>query len=191
VTATPDGVSVPSAGPTDVDGAYAITDLPAGEYEVFAADCTDPVEYSPVDYKNIHGLNRNRAKFVKLKTEDKEKRKIDFRMPRAGHVLVHLRTSDDLPISGVTVCPYWFERDRRKNGNIFQSGFCGVTESGTGDVALDVTAGGNKIFAFTSGGVYYGGADARTPDFDEAFLVNVAPDGLAEIVFKPNPTAAE
>lgn len=187
VNATSDGAGF-VAVETDPDGTYVLGDLPAGAYEVFATDCTDPVEYSPVDFRNIRGLNRNRATFVKLKTADKAKKNVDFKMPRAGHILVHLRTSDDLPISGVLVCPFWFERDRKKNGNVFQSGLCASTAVGTGDVVLDVTAGGSKILAFTGGGVYYDGPDARTDDFDAADVVTVGPDGLVEITFKPNPT---
>jgi len=53
------------------------------------------------------GLNRNKAKLIKLKKETKTNRNVDFKMPRAGHIVVKLQTSDGVPISGVMVCPFW------------------------------------------------------------------------------------
>jgi hypothetical protein len=171
-------------GPTGPDGVYLFTGLPVDEYEVFAGDCTEPIDYSPVTYNNIKGLNRNKAKFVKLNKETTIKKNINFKMPRAGHIAVSVRdfASPEVPISGVLVCPYWFERDKKKNGNVFQSGFCTRTDS-DGDVVLDVTAGQNKVNVSTSGiNCWYN----DQTDFDTADIVNVAADATEQITFHLN-----
>jgi hypothetical protein len=170
---------IPADAPTGPDGLYVFSNLGIDEYEVFAEDCTEPTDYSPVDYNNIKGLNRNKAKFVKLNKETTVKKNINFKMPRAGHILVQVRdfASPEVPISGVTACPYWFERDKKKNGNIFQSGFCSTTDS-SGEVVLDVTAGGNKVQVFTDFiSCFYN----DQPDFDVADVVN-APAGATQTV---------
>jgi hypothetical protein len=180
--------------PTGPDGVYRIENLVPDKYEVFAHDCTDPFDYSPVDYKNILGLNRNKAKFVAIKKEDQVKKKINFALPRAGHIHVTVLDSAEpnVPISGVFVTPYWFERDKKKNGNQFQSGFGTQTDS-NGETLLDVTPGGSKIQILTLDGsnnvailCYYNAAS----DFDSADVVDVAANATQSItVFLNGPDA--
>lgn len=176
-------VDIIGSPPTGSDGIYRITGLYPGKWEVVAADCVGDVEYSPMDYNNIRGLNRNLAQFVELKREGQERRAINFKMPRAGYIFVQVLDSVPpfVPISGVLVCPFWHQVDRK--GNIFQSSFCEYTNS-DGEVVLDVTAGGNKLLWFTSlaSGWYDDAAG-----FDEATVVNVPAGNTLTVTIYPNP----
>lgn len=81
------------------DGVYTISGLGSDKWEVLAEDCSDPVTYSAVDYKDIPGLNRNRAKFIKIKKCDNQSG-----VDQTGHLrssigflrIARLRKSTDL-----------------------------------------------------------------------------------------------
>jgi hypothetical protein len=169
--------------PTGANGVYTISNLGIDdEWEVLATDCSDPVTYSAVDYKDIPGLNRNRAKFIKIKKLDEVKKKVDFELPVAGHVLVRTRNlSDDVPISGVTVCPWGSAPD--KKGNVFQTDFCRVTAAGSGEALFNVVAGGNKFTVSTQFlFCWYQDQD----NFDDAIIVNAPAGQTVDINFVLN-----
>ena len=172
--------------PTGANGVYTISNLVDDEWEVLATDCSVPVTYSAVDYKNIPGLNRSRAKFIKIKKLDTVKKKVNFELPVAGHVLVHLRdfTNQNVPITNVLVCPYGSAPD--KKGNIFQSDFCLRTDS-QGDALFNVVAGGNKFQVINDPLVcWYGDED----NFNDATVVNAPAGQTVDINFFLNSPGA-
>jgi hypothetical protein len=117
------------------------------------------------------------------------RKKFNFAMPEAGHIHVTvLNNSDSIPVSQVQVCPWWSTRDKKKNGNEFQSGFCSETDS-NGEVVLDVTAGANKVSVFNEGNGGVGGISCyynNKSDFDSAEVVNVAAGATESITFHIN-----
>jgi hypothetical protein len=172
--------------PSDSSGVYTLGGLTIDSYELFATDCTNsPAAYSPVDYKNIKGLDRNVAKFITFKKDGALKKKINFTMPRAGHIdVLVLDCASQVPITNVEIVPYGAQLD--KKGLQFQSGFANFTDI-NGMITLDVTTGGSKVAAFTpnGGGGYtfqkYYVDDKDFGDFAGATVVNTSAGAFTPI----------
>ena len=168
VTAAPSGGGFLTVQ-TDGTGAYTIGGLGIDSYEVFASDCfNSPPAYSPVDYTNIQGLDRNIAHFITFKKDGLTRKNINFKLPRAAYIDVTVvDCASGVPVTNVLVAPYGAKLDRKKLQ--YQTGFADVTSSDpdpakSGKVLLTVALGGTKLGIFTP--------DPSTPntyDFDQYF----------------------
>jgi len=149
-----------TSAPTGSDGTYTISGLGPDAFQVIAFDCTPPVDYALVEYKqrhrSLHGAHNSPygARLVRIRRDGQVKRAIDLNMPVAGHIdvtVVHDATG--LPASGVTVVPLSIPQPR--HGSWVFSGFFGVSDD-DGHATLDVDPGGSTVAALLDANLAFG-----------------------------------
>jgi hypothetical protein len=170
-------------------GAYQLTGLLAGQYEVFAWPCNSQLgssDYVPVVYKNHPGLDSDMTDAV-IVTSGAATGGINFTLPLGGALQVHAQNRDGSPVTSGSVCPLFPSINS-------QDAFCGSLDGGGNVTIQGVPVGLDRVSASnpTTGQQEFYLPPTSTNIFWQSLKVTIASNAVTSITmtFPPPPVAA-